>query len=557
MSASITVVFNVWSGTDAYRFDLHLNSLLHETSDINNYLSLSKKALDGWEKYKFEKPDPNIFIDNGFSKVELNKEVRSNVHFLLAFDGVIPEEGHPIVQLFENWIHENGLIGKTIDGISIGVSGMRNIAKCFIETDYMCFKDDDDLGEPITKLYHQCQYLKSEFHMGENEKYTIPTNIYNNISELKRRMLTLQKRPVIAIIMSGVRIKNTWGSLENPFSTTPTPVDSSTMELVNRPSVTSMCSKIYSVESLRMIENSICCGSLEDARSHFLQILPQHCIWLFEKYKLRELRKGWITHDKKVMKWLRINVPLLEGESYSTYFEKYFKEDVSDSPFYVYVLPSGSYNTMSWSYNSVVAALEAIRWSNRQVHFTIRDLKLLKKVITSSIKTKLVRIDSVTSVKWLGKPSRDAMELVKHFEYLNNYKFLYWFGVVHNKGDWNRIIHSIIRIRDLIHSLPIVEYEGADVIRDRQIHPLTTMRVRYDGEWYMVNEHTDFEVDDDSDYTYRGDMSGGFFEVECDKNIFIILILSILILISTILYYFNESSSQLLTSHYNDHCGNE
>ena len=507
----LSVIINAWDGSDIYRFRLQLETFLYRPSDPSKYLDLCKILLDGWEKGKFEIPKDvfeNTFENLGF---ERTRPEACEVEFILALDGVKTEYSK-IREEFEKWLIENDFRGSVLSGVKLGVAGMRNLGIQKSVGEFVIFRDDDDFSMDIASILAQCRKLK-KMNFGKNKPYPTPTNQYSHILERRSQMLEFQKYPTIAIFEDEYRLKNTWGSIENPFSKTPTPIDSTTIELIDRPTSTSMCGKIFSRESLRFIYNSPACNSLEDARSHYLQQLSQHCIWLFETSRLNWLRSEWSdfksSNGRKGLdgvKWLNLNVLNYhewqikintkkknrrtyqnEGFDFDTevvkkyewrnldeMFERYFKEKTFKGPNFCYVLPSNSYGSSSWSYCSVVGALEAFRNSYRKVDFTIGDLVKLKEVIQSSISTKLVNTNCVTRVSWVVNSSERGEELARALEGINNYRYIYWFGVVNRREDWGVLEKRLSRIRELVeklHSSISKKNELADIINDHPIHP--------------------------------------------------------------------------------------
>ena len=513
----LSVIINAWDGSDLYRFRLQLETFLYRPRDPSKYLELCKVLLDDWEKGEFEIPEDlfeNTFKNLGF---ERTRPEAPEVEFVLALDGV-KSENSKIREEFEKWLVENDLRGSVISGVKLGVAGMRNLGIQKSVGEFVIFRDDDDFSMDIASILAQCRELK-KMNFGRNKPYGTPTNEYTHVLERRSQMLSFQKYPTIAIFEDGYRLKNMWGTLENPFSKTPTPVDSTTIELIDRPTSTSMCSKIFSRESLRFIYNSPACNSLEDARSHYLQQLSQHCVWLFEKSRLNWLRSEWAEFKRSNgrrgldgVKWLNLNVLNypewqikinkrfrrsyrneefdFEAEAVENYedgnsrknewrnldemFRRYFKEKIFRGPNFCYVLPSNSYGSSSWSYCSVVGALEAFRNSRRSVDFTIGDLVKLKEVIQASISTRLVSTNCVTRVAWVGGSSERGEILARALEGMNNYRYIYWFGVVNRCEDWGVLEKRLERIRELVgelHSSISEKNEDADVINDRPIHP--------------------------------------------------------------------------------------
>ena len=505
----LSIVINAWPGTDLFRFRLQLETLTHDTADVNNYLNLCKDVLNGWDKNKFTIPDDkfaSIMTKYNFNRTEFDTD---NVEVLLAIDA---KDKSAIEDEFEDWCSTYSINHKVIRA-KLGAAGMRNAALQIYDGDFVIFRDDDDFSASIGKLLNQCKAL--DFMGGNSLGYQKQLSRYDIITERWKYFQYNQKKPTIAIMMDGMKLKNTWGSLDNPFSATPTPVDTSTVELVDRAPFTSMCSKIFTREATRLIYNSTCCGSLEDARSHYLQQLPQHCIWLFTEKQLSWLRKEWemFMRDRSKgnagVRWLNMNVisyqewqiPLrnikhhneVEAVQYTANKTKvdenikrvdsFFKHNFYVSkcaPNFIYVLASGSYSRVSWTYGSVVGALEAFRNSNRMLDFTIADLKQLKKLITSAIKTTLVDTNNVSKLEWLSDQcKKEGTELIKLLTPIVNYRYIFWFGIVH--GDWKMFEDKIKQIRELIWHIHVKAVDGADTVKDDIKHPNTSVKVTVDG----------------------------------------------------------------------------
>ena len=489
----LSVIINAWSGSDLYRFRLQLETFLYRTAEPSNYLELCRTLLDSWERDSFAIPSDafrKTFESLSFERVLPSAD---DVEFILAVDDSANGRAEAVERTFKEWITTNGLNGFIVGGAKLGVAAMRNIGIQRCSGDFVVFRDDDDFSTAIVNLIEQCRQLK-KLHFGENKPYSLPTEHYNHVLEHRSRLLKLQRYPTIAILEDGYRLKNTWGSVSNPFSKTPTPIDVTTIELVDRPSTTSMCSKIFSRESLRMIYNSAACNSLEDARSHFLQQLPQNCIWLFSDERMRWLRDEWseFKHSngrsgRDGVRWLNLNV--LNYSQWQIHFDEpaskrwenldelmmnSFIVKSYDGPSFCYVLPSNSYGLSSWSYCSIVGVLEAFRNSHRSVEFTVSDLQRLKDVIESSISTQLINTNCITRVRWLGNASEKGELLAQTLERINNYRYIYWYGVVNRKDDWRVLEREVDQIRTLVNSLHSTvnsKTDGTDAVRDTPVHP--------------------------------------------------------------------------------------
>lgn len=542
----LSIAINIYPGTDLYRFRLQLETLVHETDDVNNYLYLCKDLLNGWEKNKFEIFEDKFeskFIEHNFIQSKFDPEL---VELILAIDvtkdSKINADKHE--EEFINFCHDNSIRHFQIiknSNIKLGVSGMRNMVMQIFKGDYLMFRDDDDFSQSISKLTNQCIEL-SKLNFGKNDqKYQKHLPTYNHISEMYDYLNKHQKYPTIAILMSNVRLKNTWGSIDNPFSKTPTPVDTSTVELVDRPSYTSMCSKIFSRESINLINNSTCCQSLEDSRSHYLQQLVQHCVWVFDEKRLEKIRNDWyiflqsrFIEKRDTIKWLnrnvlnyqfwQINLPKLKLRNLDGRFtkndldrfheqilfnnendyeklefkSKIFNKNIkrldffiknrfissSCSPDFAYVLPSGSQSGNSWCWCSVIGLLEAYRNANKQFNFSIEDLRKLKTIITSTIHTTLINTNNEVDVEYISDEFvHEGNELAKCLKEIANYKYIYWFGIVNKPSDWDRFSYLLTNIRLILQSFPNdmkINEENIDLVDrifDEVYHPNSSVKI--------------------------------------------------------------------------------
>lgn len=577
----LSISINIYPGTDLYRFRLQLETLVHETSDPNNYFHLCVDLLNNWDKNKFEIPNDKFaskFKEHNFSNSTFNHD---EIELILAVDGKSKIHEDEFISFCKmNEISNYQIINNS--NIKAGVAGMRNFVMQTFKHDYLMFRDDDDFSNSISKLLDQCKELK-KMKFGENDKeYLNHLPKYSNIQEMFNYLNKYQKYPTIAILMESMRLKNTWGTVDNPFSKTPTPVDVSTIEMIDRPSYSSMCTKIFSREALKLIYNSTCCQSLEDARSHYLQQLVQHCIWVFDEKRLEEIKDGWKNFKRPTIQWLnrnvlnyqswQISIPgrkknikndrFHEQVDFEKLNENKNKENIERlnffinerfviskcAPNFIYVLPSGSQSGNSWCWCSVIGLLEAYRNANRSVNFTINDLKLLKEIITKTIQTKLIDTNNVVEVRYLPtKFSNYGNELVKYLKEIANYKYIYWFGVVNHPKDWSRFAFLLSKIRELIHKIKIDEkYENSDNIFDQVHHPNTIVEVYVNGEMEklsLTNSSNKLIGDlNEKNYTDKENkfekIVGGNPTNKLPKLFWILIAILIIVVIISIISYF-------------------
>lgn len=602
----LSIVINAYPGTDLFRFRLSLELYIYSAPSPKNYEKLTRDLLNGWDKGIFKIPDDkfeSILTSYGFSTQKFNPD---NLEVILAMDGST-SDSLKIIREFKDWcstysIHQTQII--TSDE-KRNLSTLRNVAMQTFTGEMLMFRDDDDFSAPFSLLLKQAEILKSEGFGCNDQNYWNKIPAYNHVSELETFFMKHQTKPVIAILVDGMKLKNTWGSKSNPFSQTPVPIDTSTLELVDRPPFSSMSSKIFSRESLKYIYNTACANSLEDARTHYLQVLPQHCIWLFEKERLEWLKKGWteFKHDDtnkegiEAVKWLNMNVmtykhwqiPLSlkefkrnknknrnrnenrnenidkninenkdknenedeninidentnEDEESSSNFsfasntlintltneredrihEEILydnrKEDFSFqsstfhrvdeffltrfqtsvcSPNFIYVFPSGSYSKISWTWGSVIGALEACRESQHSIDFTINDLKRLKYIITNGMKTTLINTNNVSKLEWTSSSSReDGKKLCEILTPLVNYRYMFWFAVVHKIEDWKFIEITLRNVKTLIWRIcedkndknkEIKTAQDHDIVNENPIHPNQEINVEVNGRDVQVS----------------------------------------------------------------------
>lgn len=460
----LSIVFNVWSGSDVYRFALELETLLWSCRTKECYLRLCRETLQRWEKNKFT--IPNDYFSSAFTLAgfhPLTFEI-DELELILAHDG--NADGSRIKDIFDSFCSRNEIKSQCISGEKLGVAGMRNLAMQVFKGEYLMFRDDDDYTAPAALLLEYAHKLKNIGFGTNNTSYWSNLPEYDNIRQRFEYFHKYQIKPTIAIMLDGIKLKNTWGSINNPFSKTPTPIDTYKVELVDRSPQTSMCTKIFSREALRGINNSVSLGSLEDARSHYLQQLPQHCCWFINEEKLKEIQ----FDCRKSREWIQANIL---GEVMK-YEDLNFNDFITTTrPSFVYVCPTGSYSYTSWSYCSVMGVLEAFRNARKQLDFSIDDIRRLKDIIESAIETTLIRVDSQTSVEWCSTAyKKEGTKLASILESINNYRFIYWFGIVHEKSDWKMFKNKISQIKNLINKITLNEKSNnADTISDVPRHP--------------------------------------------------------------------------------------
>lgn len=510
----LSIVINAWPGTDKYRFRLQLETLTHDTIDVNNYFLMCKDLLNGWDRNKFEIPSDNFkstFKQYNFTVANFDSD---DVEMILAMDSYDENEIEPI---FKSWCDEYNIKNVQVVKSKLGLSGMRNLAMQVFKGKFLIFRDDDDFSASIGKLLNQCRSLN---FMG-NKDWSYQANIpsYKIITERWKYFQQYQKKPTIAIMMDGMKLKNTWGSLDNPFSATPTPVDTSKLELVDRSPFISMCTKIFTREAVKLIYNTTCCTGLEDGRSFYLQQLPQHCIWLFEEKQLKWLREQWDEFKRTNkfnagVKWLNVNIvtyrewQIKDKESIDR-VDNFFKHNFYISkcrPSFTYVLASGNYSRVNWTYGSIIGTLEAFRNSNRNLDFTIADLKKLKQVITAGIKTTLINTNNTSKVEWINSEcKKEGEELARLLTPITNYKYIFWFAVVHN-NEWNMFSSNMMKIKQLLPKINVKPVSGTDIIKDEINHPNSIVLAKVndkDKELSISNVRKIKNISDDTNYTER------------------------------------------------------
>lgn len=384
----------------------------------------------------------------------------------------------------------------------------RSMAMQAFTSDYIIFRDDDDLNAPISRLLELTHILDDKRKRKPN-----PSGYWNDVEreistidinpiELRKLIHKHQRSPTIAVLLATNKYKNTWASSDNPNCITPLPISISTLEEVDRCIPGSMCSKIFSRESLELIYNSPSFGLLEDNRSRYLQEYVQKCLWVWPEDKLNSQRKALDSFKKIVLKHeklqskafkdmqraifdLNINVLIYDntqiGDFRSTkpkanqiqIWEEILENSIASTyhPLYSYLFPSGNYGTLSWSFGAVVALLEQCRQWRRSVEFSIGDLKLLKKVITTGIETKI--LDRDCKVEIISHLHDKIPRLCQALKAIVEYKYLLFNGYVHDEDDLKRLIDQLYIIRDEMSRVKSFETSGnfqADIVRDDVYH---------------------------------------------------------------------------------------
>ena len=583
----LSIAINTWNGSDAYRFRIELETFVWSCKSKDCYLRLARETLDKWEPHKFkissetlvpantrackrssanaqlmhEKTSKRrksssaldeqlrqerkskdklieVFILSGFEPSAFEND---EIELILLHDAETPNT--QILKIFNDFCSQHQIKSKIVSGLKLNAAAYRNIAMQVFTGDYLMFRDDDDYSAPFSILLSRCKHLES-IGFGTNDSYEIKST-YDNIHQRFEEFHRHQKKPTIAIMLDAIKLKNTWGSIDNPFSKTPTPIEAYKIELVDRSPMTSMCTKIFSRESIRFINNSVSLASLEDARSHYLQQLTQHCCWFIDENKMSLLQ------DKK---WLKMNVlgdVMRESDLNLDDFISVHE------PSFVYVCPTGSYSYTSWSYCSVLGLLEAFRNAGKRIQFTINDIKRLKEIITTSIETKLVRVDSQTRVRALNSQFNELASLLQS---INNYKFIYWFAVVHKKSDWTMFKNKLNRIRKLINMKnELKTINGADLVKENPVHPNTCVYINIksdiEEEKRLVSisnlevKDSYISINDDVDYVSIPsiqEMKGGSYVSERSEfsaiKLFLIAVLTLALIITIIEFSKIENS---------------
>ena len=494
----LSIVINVWPGTDVFRFQLQLLSLLYKTRAIDNYHHLIKEELNGWERNKFDCSDYHQMMRHyGFKRCHYNKK---QVEVILAVDG---SKRCSVVDIFEDWARINLSNYQIIYGNCNGLSATRNAAMQIFKGKYLIFRDDDDLSAPIRSLLQECRRL-DELGVGTNDttyQKFIPAT--DHVTELYSFLHSVQRKPVIAVFKNSIKLRNTRSTIHNPFAITKVPIDTTHLKLLRSPSNSSMCGRIFSREAVSLIYNStICCG-MEDARSNFLQQIPQHCIYIMDKGRLNWLRYGWEMFKKhrytpetlKVITWLnqsiilyrrwRINDPRdYENIERMDRMFKNFYTSMYD-PFFVYVLPTGSFANISWSWGTVIGVLEAFRNAHKHLDFTMNDLKHLKSVIEYGIHTEVIDEKQKLNIRWVGSNYiKEGRQLATQLEYISRHKFLFWFASVEQNYVWKILEYKMEEMKKALNKLPKQLHKNAfaDTVNVKIMHPNQLITVTVNGK---------------------------------------------------------------------------
>lgn len=580
----LSIAINIYPGSDLYRFALQLETFIWKPEDVKNYESLARELLEKWDKNVFKIPKDNFisaFERCHFKRLKTTEAISEQIEVILACDGN-ESKATEHIKVFKDWCQRNGIVNHSVITMEEGGHGpatLRNMVMQVFKGDCLMFRDDDDFSAPIASLLNQVISLQKRGFGDNNPAYLDSIPKYDHISELNDYFIRNQHHPTIAIFEDGIKLKNTWGSIDNPFSKTPTPIDTSKMELVDRPAHTSMCSKIFSREAIKYIHNSANCSSIEDGRSNYLEQLCQHCVWIFPQERLEWLKEGWnaFKHDESqgldVVKWLNVNVisykhwqipigknhfkaindVLYDNEKKKYSFrarnirrlDSFFSHSFIVSkcrPSFVYVLASGSCAADSWTWGSVIGTLEAFRHAGKELSFTIKDLEKLKTVLTTSIKTTLINTNNVSTLTWKGPDQMKGDELCKHLSTLTNYKYIFWFAIVHHKSDWellgNELSSALSIIRE-IDTSKLKPQQDCDELNVIIAHPNSGIKVFVDGKERLLSLDNQKLVEGDlsnNDYVNTNptpSISGGDPKPKPKFNVNVIL--TILIIIAFIL----------------------
>lgn len=419
-----------------------------------------------------------------------------------------PVETSIIEEIFKGFCNMIGCQWQILHVPKSNAGVCRSMAMQAFTSDYIIFRDDDDLNAPISRLLELTHILDDKRKRKPN-----PSGYWNDVEreissidinpiELRKLIHKHQRSPTIAVLLATNKYKNTWASSDNPNCITPLPINISTLEEVDRCIPGSMCSKIFSRESLELIYNSPSFGLLEDNRSRYLQEYVQKCLWIWSEDKLNSQRKALDSFKKIVLKHeklqakvfkdmqkaifeLNINVLIYDntqiGDFRSTkpkenqiqIWEEILENSIASTyhPLYSYLFPSGNYGTLSWSFGAVVALLEQCRQWHRSVEFSTGDLKLLKKIIATGIETKV--LDRDCKVEIINHLHDKIPRLCQALKTIVEYKYLLFNGYVHNESDLKRLIDQLYIIRDEMTRVKSFETSGnfqADIVRDDVYH---------------------------------------------------------------------------------------
>lgn len=528
----LSIAINIYPGTDLYRFALQLETFVWKAEEIKCYELLARELLEKWDRNVFKIPKDNFasaFKRCNFKRLKTTKAISEQIELILACDGN-ESKASKHINVFKDWCKRNGIENHSVITMEEGGHGpatLRNMAMQVFKGDCLMFRDDDDFSAPIASLLNQVIALQKRGFGDNNPSYLDSIPAYDHISELNDYFLKNQHHPTIAIFEDGIKLKNTWGSIDNPFSKTPTPIDTSKMELVDRPAHMSMCSKIFSREAIKYIHNTSNCNAIEDGRSNYLEQLCQHCVWIFPQERLEWLRKGWdaFKHNEEegldVVKWLNVNVIsykhwqipigknhfkeisdlLYDNEDKKYNFrarnirrlDSFFSHNFIVSkcrPSFVYVLASGSCASDSWTWGSVIGTLEAFRHAKKELTFTIKDLEKLKTILTTSIKTTLINTNNVSTLTWKGPNQLKGEELCQHLSVLTNYKYIFWFAIVHHKSDWKMLAEELSAALSIIREMDTSKLRpqsDCDKLNVQPVHPNSGIKAFVDGEERLLS----------------------------------------------------------------------
>ena len=419
-----------------------------------------------------------------------------------------PVETSIIEEIFKGFCNMIGCQWQILHVPKSNAGVCRTMAMQAFTSNYIIFRDDDDLNAPISRLLELTHIFDDKRRRKPN-----PSGYWNAVEreissidinpiELKKLIAKYQRSPTIAVLLATNKYKNTWASPDNPNCITPLPINVSTLEEVDRSIPGSMCSKIFSRESLELIYNSPSFGLLEDNRSRYLQEYVQKCLWIWPEDKLNSQRKALDSFKRLTLKReklqpkafkdmqkaifeLNINVLIYDNMQIGDFRDSKpnknqisIWEEVLDNsiaspyhPLYSYLFPSGNYGTLSWSFGAVIALLEQCRQWHRSVDFSIGDLKLLKKIITTGIETKI--LDRDCKVEIISHLHDKIPRLCQALKTIVEYKYLLFNGYVHNEDDLKRLITQLYIIRDEMPHVKSYETSGnfqADIVRDEVYH---------------------------------------------------------------------------------------
>lgn len=510
----LSIVLNTYIGTDLLRFSLLLHTLVYDVNSSKHshsyiYAQLTKNLLNGWA--------PGI----GEQKKSLSHKIVSEmerlncsrlgfksdqVEVLLIVDGGNGNEPVYLIKEFKRWAQTYKVARTKIVLVpKIGLTACRNIAIKKTTGKFVMFRDDDDYSAPIAKLLEQV-YTFASIGAGTNDlSYWTHVPSYNSIQELRHYFEYYQKKPVIAILADGIKIRNGRANNQNPFGRAEFPVKAEEIEVIDRPSRFCMATKIFSRESLYYIHNTLNCTALEDLRTHHLQVLPQHCIWFVRpdmKKRIRRMWRSFVTgkdFNLEDMRWfnfviLTYNEWRVPYSSIQNLFETPFKKKIMEaliqpegtpiyfgspeignmiercrhandiienklfsstsSPSFIYVLPTGCYAQTSHAWGTIISAIEACWHSGKVIEFSKEELKWLKCFITKSVYTTVEKQNNGHRIS-IRTPNDNAYakRICWSLNSIANTTHLFCDGYVHNPQDWTIITGAILRIRNALRQM--------------------------------------------------------------------------------------------------------